>query len=195
MTISESYADATYVKQSETASNSFSTATYDISGTTMAFTSDIQTNNVTTTSNYTTSADTTSAKAVLTTNVQTTSRNSSILHSSAEVHESTKENPSNGGVIFGAIVGAVLGCALIGLVGYFMCAKRKFQGFVHQRLYDDMTNDPVLRLDNVPESYGASTADLSYYNPTMANETTPQNSNTPYDAISMDDMTSSPHLP
>lgn len=54
----------------------------------------------------------------------------------------------------------------------------------------------VLRLDSAPESYGENFADLSYYNPTIANETTAQNSNKPpYDAIPMDDMTLSPHLP
>lgn len=52
------------------------------------------------------------------------------------------DNHSNGGVIFGAIVGVVLGTALIGLAGYFMCKKRKSEGFVHQRLYDDTRNDP-----------------------------------------------------
>lgn len=52
------------------------------------------------------------------------------------------ENRSNGAVVFGAIVGAILGCALISLVGYFMCGKRKTDSFAHQRLYDDMRNDP-----------------------------------------------------
>lgn len=54
----------------------------------------------------------------------------------------------------------------------------------------------VLRLDNAPESYGDSFVDLSYNNPTTANATTAQNSNTPpYDAIPMDNMTLSPHIP
>lgn len=52
------------------------------------------------------------------------------------------ESHSNGGVIFGAIVGAMLGSALIGLVGYLICSKRKPESFGHQRLYDDARNDP-----------------------------------------------------
>lgn len=44
--------------------------------------------------------------------------------------------------MFGAIVGAVLGCTLISLVGYFLCGKRKSDAFGHQRLYDDTRNDP-----------------------------------------------------
>nr|XP_056707092.1 mucin-15 [Euleptes europaea] len=182
--VSESAADTTHTEQSEAAPNSFSTTAYSVSFTTVASTGDIQTsvtalpNNITTTSN--------NAKTDLTSNVQT--------NSSTGTHETSKED-SNGGVIFGAIVGTVLGSALIGLVGYFICKKRKSEGFTHQRLYDDTGNDPVLRLDNVPESYGTSSADPSYYNPTTANETTVQNSHPPYDTIPMDDMTLTPRLP
>ena len=52
------------------------------------------------------------------------------------------ENHNHGAVVFGAVVGAVLGSALIGLAGYFMCTKRKSESFGHQRLYDDTRNDP-----------------------------------------------------
>lgn len=52
------------------------------------------------------------------------------------------DNHNKGGTVFGAIVGAVLGCALISLVGYFICGKRKPKSFAHQRLYDDTRNDP-----------------------------------------------------
>lgn len=52
------------------------------------------------------------------------------------------ESHINGGVIFGTIVGAMLGSALICLVGYLICGKRKTESFGHQRLYDDTRNDP-----------------------------------------------------
>ncbi|XP_015284633.1 PREDICTED: mucin-15 [Gekko japonicus] len=197
LTVSESYANTTHTNSSEAASNSFTTTTHHVSFTTVVSTSDAQTappNNTTSAMSLTTSNN---AKTVLRTSVQTTRLHPSFTKSSAETqHEPRKDNHSNGGVIFGAIVGAVLGSALIGLVGYFVCRKRKSDGFVHQRLYDDTRNDPVLRLDNAPDSHGESFADPSYYNPTTANETTGQNRNTPpYDAIPMDDMTLSPHLP
>ncbi|KAL8169773.1 UNVERIFIED_CONTAM: hypothetical protein K2H54_057362 [Gekko kuhli] len=196
LTASESYANTMFTNSSEVASNSFTTTTHDVSSTMMISTSDAQTappDNTTSATSLTTSN---TAETDLRTSVQTTRLYPSFTKSSAETHEPRKDNYSNGGVIFGAIVGAVLGSALIGLVGYFMCKKRKSDGFVHQRLYDDTRNDPVLRLDNAPESYGESFADRSFYNPTTANETTGQNRNTPpYDAIPMDDMTLSPHLP
>ncbi|XP_054828287.1 mucin-15 [Eublepharis macularius] len=198
LTISESYVDTTYTKPSEAVPNSFTTTTDDVSFTKMISPNDAPTNGVTVSPSDDTSATllatSNNAKTVLMTNVQTTGLHPKFTDNSAESREPKKEDHSNGGVIFGAIVGAVLGSALIGLVGYFMCAKRKSEGFVHQRLYDDTRSDPVLRLDNESESYGAHVADLSYYNPMMANETMVQNSNArPYDAIPMDDMTSSPH--
>ncbi|XP_077178113.1 mucin-15 [Paroedura picta] len=197
-TISESYASTTHINPSEATSNNFSSTTYDVSFTMIVSTNDAQTTDMTASPNDTTSAMTLttsiSATTVLRTSGQTTNLHPSFTKSSTEIHEPQKDNHINGGVIFGAIVGAVLGSALIGLVGYFMCRKRKPEGFAHQRLYDDTRNDPVLRLDNAPDSYGESFADLSYYNPTIASETTAQNSNTPpYDAIPMDDMTLSPH--
>ncbi|XP_060117314.1 mucin-15 [Heteronotia binoei] len=197
--ISESYANTTYIKTSEAVSNSFTETTYDVSYTTMVSTNDAQATTVTahpSTTSVMPLTTSNNAKTVLRTTVQSTRLHSSFTNSSEETHEPRKDNHSKGGVIFGAIVGAVLGSALIGLVSYFMCKKRKSDGFAHQRLYDDTRNDPVQRLDSAPESYGESFADLSYYNPTIANETTAQNSNAqPYDAIPMDDITLSPPLP
>lgn len=189
-----------YTKLSEPTSNSFTATTNDANFTTMVTTNDTQTTNVTAPLDNTTSVlsltTSNNAKTVVITSVKTTRLPSSLTKSSGETSEPRKDNHSNGGVIFGAIVGVVLGTALIGLAGYFMCKKRKSEGFVHQRLYDDTRNDPVLRLDNAPESYGDSFVDLSYNNPTTANATTAQNSNTPpYDAIPMDNMTLSPHIP
>ncbi|KAF7245639.1 Mucin-15 [Varanus komodoensis] len=50
----------------------------------------------------------------------------------------------------------------------------------------------ILRLDNIPEPYGTSFGEDSYYNPTAADETAAPNSiATPCDSIPMNDMTSS----
>ncbi|XP_044281709.1 mucin-15 [Varanus komodoensis] len=114
------------------------------------------------------------------------------IDSSAEAREPPKEKHRHGAVIFGAIIGAVLGSALIVLIVYFMCGQKKSAAFGHQRLYDDTRNDPVLRLDNIPEPYGTSFGEDSYYNPTAADETAAPNSiATPCDSIPMNDMTSS----
>ncbi|KAM9148580.1 mucin-15 [Pangshura tecta] len=101
-----------------------------------------------------------------------------------------KENRPSAGVVLGAIVGAILGSALIGLIGYFICGKRKSGAFSHQRLYDDTRREPGLRLDN--SSHDLSFGDLSYYNPSTTNELAAPNSRgRPYDGIPMGDMTSS----
>ncbi|TFJ95720.1 CD5 antigen-like [Platysternon megacephalum] len=100
------------------------------------------------------------------------------------------DNRHSAGVVLGAIVGAILGSALIGLTGYFICGKRKSGSFSHQRLYDDTRSEPGLRLDN--SSHDVSFGDLSYYNPSTTNEPAAQNSRgRPYDGIPLGDMTSS----
>ncbi|XP_034973500.2 mucin-15 [Zootoca vivipara] len=198
-TTSENYSVPTYINSTEKALNNSTTVNYNVSSTTVVFSNGTQINGVTvhpTSSmpNTSTMSSGTKINSVtdLRISLQTTSLHSGFTDGSAEAREPQKENRSNGAVVFGAIVGAVLASALISLVGYFMCGKRKTDSFAHQRLYDDMRNDPVLRLDNVPEPYGASFGNLSYYSPTTVNETAAQSSKeSPYDAIQMTDMSTS----
>ncbi|XP_042302402.1 mucin-15 [Sceloporus undulatus] len=194
-TISKSAETTVYVTSSETRSNNYSTATYNANFTSMVSSNKTQmdyttvhpTNNLLNASVTMLTTKSNSITAELWLTSQTTSLHSNFSDSSAEAREHQKENHSHGAVVFGAIVGAALGSALIGLVGYFMCGKRKTESFGHQRLYDDTRSDPVLRLDSTPEPY-----DMSYYNLTMAKETAAQNSKEkPYDTIPMDDLASS----
>ncbi|NXX82335.1 MUC15 protein, partial [Urocolius indicus] len=62
--------------------------------------------------------------------------------------EDDNEDETNKGVIVGVIVGAILGSILVGLIGYFICGKKRSESFSHRRLYDDTRNDPVLHLEN-----------------------------------------------
>ncbi|XP_053245431.1 mucin-15 [Podarcis raffonei] len=199
-TISENYSVTTYINSTEKAMNNSTTANYNVSSTTIVSSNGTQIDGITvhptsSMSNTSTMSPGTKINSVTTAlriSLQTTSLYSSFTDGLAEAREPQKENHSNGAVVFGAIVGAILGCALISLVGYFMCGKRKTDSFAHQRLYDDMRNDPVLRLDNVHEPYGASFGNLSYYSPTTVNETAAQSSKeSPYDAIQMNDMSAS----
>lgn len=47
----------------------------------------------------------------------------------------------NTGIVFGGILGAILGASLLSLVGYLLCGQRKTDSFSHRRLYDDR-NEP-----------------------------------------------------
>ncbi|XP_014374036.1 mucin-15 [Alligator sinensis] len=105
--------------------------------------------------------------------------------------ETSKEKHYNGGIVFGATVGTFLGFALIGLIGYFMCGKRKSEPFSHQRLYDDTRSDPVLRLDNSPGSYDLNFGDLSYYSPSTTMSEGQDSRGRLDDSIPMNDMASS----
>ncbi|XP_012307651.2 mucin-15 isoform X2 [Aotus nancymaae] len=97
-----------------------------------------------------------------------------------------KEN-RNTGIVFGAILGAILGVSLLTLVGYLLCGKRKTDSFSHRRLYDDR-NEPVLRLDNAPEPYDVSFGNSSYYNPTLNDSAMPKSQENAHDGIPMDDI-------
>lgn len=90
--ISESYANTTYTEPSETASNSFTTTTYDGSFTTMVSTNDAQNASETAPPNNTTSAisSTTSNNAETVLSEQTTSVQSSSTNSSPETREPRK---------------------------------------------------------------------------------------------------------
>lgn len=201
---SRSYEVTTYIKTFETESNSATTTTPNISfttrvshNTTRVDGSTFPTKNLTKSptknlSNTTPVLLTTKSSAVTAELSTTANLPLKTANSSTEAREAPKESHSNGGVIFGTIVGAMLGSALIGLVGYLICGKRKSDSFGHQRLYDDTRNDPVLRLDAIPEPFNPNFGDLSYYNPMAANENPIQNhKETSYNAIPMDDMTSS----
>ncbi|XP_070813644.1 mucin-15 [Pituophis catenifer annectens] len=194
---SRSYEATTYFKTFETESNSVTTTTPNISFTTRVFHNTTQVDGSTfrptkNLSNTTPVLLTTKSSAVTTKLSTTANLSPKATDGSTGAREAPKESHSNGGVIFGTIVGAMLGSALIGLAGYLICGKRKSESFGHQRLYDDTRNDPVLRLDAIPEPFNANFGDLSYYNPMAANENPVQNhKETSYNAIPMDDMPSS----
>ncbi|KAM6172750.1 mucin-15 [Erethizon dorsatum] len=97
-----------------------------------------------------------------------------------------KEN-KNTGVVFGAILGAILGVSLLSLVGYLVCGKRKTDSFSHRRLYDDR-NEPVLRLDNTPEPYDRGFGSPSFYNPSVNDSSMPEGRENAQDGIPMDDI-------
>ncbi|KAF0881751.1 mucin-15 isoform X1 [Crocuta crocuta] len=109
--------------------------------------------------------------------------NSKIFSNTSDPQEENK----NTGVVFGAILGAILGVSLLSLVGYLLCGKRKTDSFSHRRLYDDR-NEPVLRLDNAPEPYDASFGNSSYYNSTMNDSSMPAGRENARDGIPMDDI-------
>ncbi|KAM6133210.1 mucin-15 [Phoenicopterus ruber ruber] len=94
------------------------------------------------------------------------------------------------GVIVGVIVGAFLGSILIGLIGYFICVKKRSELFSHRRLYDDTRNNPVLHLDNslgpYDTSFGCASDDTS-----AADKAEEGNAGCPSDGILMADMTPS----
>ncbi|XP_004644177.1 mucin-15 [Octodon degus] len=98
--------------------------------------------------------------------------------------EPQKEN-KNPGVVFGAILGAILGVSLLSLVGYLLCGKRKTDSFSHRRLYDDR-NEPVLRLDNTPEPYDMGFGSPSYYNPSVSHSSELEGRANAQDSIPMD---------
>ncbi|XP_032068836.1 mucin-15 [Thamnophis elegans] len=194
---SRKYEATTYFKSFETESNSVTTSTPNISFTTRVSHNTTQADGLTfhPTKNLsnTTPMLLTTRSSTVTTELSTTAKlPPKATDSFTGPREAPKESHINGGVIFGAIVGAILGSALICLVGYLICGQRKTESFGHQRLYDDTRNDPVLRLDAIPEPFNANFGDISYYNPMAANENPVQNhKETSYNAIPMDDMTSS----
>ncbi|XP_013002725.1 mucin-15 [Cavia porcellus] len=97
-----------------------------------------------------------------------------------------KEN-RNTGVVFGAILGTILGVSLLSLIGYLLCGKRKTDSFSHRRLYDDR-NEPVLRLDNTPEPYDGGFGGPSFYNPSVNDCSMSEGPESTRDGIPMDDI-------
>ncbi|XP_010601658.1 mucin-15 [Fukomys damarensis] len=100
--------------------------------------------------------------------------------------DSPKEN-RNTGVVFGAVLGAILGVSLLSLVGYFLCGKRKTDSFSHRRLYEDR-NEPVLRLDNAPEPYDVGFGSPSCYHPSVNDSAVPESRESARDCIPMGDI-------
>ncbi|XP_008946677.1 PREDICTED: mucin-15 [Merops nubicus] len=95
---------------------------------------------------------------------------------------------NKGGVIVGAILGAILGSVLIGLVGYFICGKKRSESFSHRRLYDDTRNDAVLHLDNSLGPYDTSFGCVSDEKSSRAGMAEADNAGCPPDGIPMADM-------
>ncbi|KAM4846757.1 mucin-15 [Thomomys bottae] len=122
------------------------------------------------------------------TTLQPTSKftNNSKLFPNSSDHQ--KEN-KNTGIVFGAILGAILCVSLLSLVGYLLCGKRKTDSFSHQRLYEER-NEPVLRLDNSPEPYDVSFGNSSYYSSSVNNAPVPGSRENVQDGIPMDEIPS-----
>ncbi|NXA18229.1 MUC15 protein, partial [Ibidorhyncha struthersii] len=127
---------------------------------------------------------------------QTTERNHNFNNpstASPNSKDASEEKTNKGGVIVGVIVGAILGSILIGLIGYFICGRKRSESFSHRRLYDDTRNDPVLHLDNSLGPYDTSFAHASDDKTSTADKAEQDNAGSPSDGIPMADMTPS-HL-
>ncbi|KAF1673347.1 MUC15 protein, partial [Pygoscelis papua] len=102
--------------------------------------------------------------------------------------DANEEKTNRGGVIVGVIVGTILGSILIGLIGYFICGKKRSESFSHRRLYDDTRNDPVLHLDNSLGPYDTSFGCASDGKTSTADKAEKDNTGSPSDGIPMADM-------
>ncbi|XP_075568284.1 mucin-15 [Pelecanus crispus] len=120
---------------------------------------------------------------------QTTEQNHNFSSSSTASSNSkdVNEEKTSKGVIVGVIVGAILGSILIGLIGYFICGRKRSESFSHRRLYDDTRNDPVLHLDHSLGPYDTSLGCVS--DDKAADKAEKDNAGCPSDAIPMADMT------
>ncbi|NXP44449.1 MUC15 protein, partial [Heliornis fulica] len=88
---------------------------------------------------------------------QTTEVNLSNPSAASPNSKDVNEDKANKGrIIVGVTAGAILGSVLIGLIGYFICGKKRSESFSHRRLYEDTRNDPVLHLDNSLGPYDTS---------------------------------------
>ncbi|XP_065538846.1 mucin-15 [Lathamus discolor] len=126
--------------------------------------------------------------------LQATELNHNFSNSSTALPDSKDANAdktSKGGVIVGVIAGAILLSILIGLIGYFICGKKRSESFSHRRLYDDTRNDPVLHLDNSLGPYDTSFGCLPDDRSSTADKAVEDNTGCPSDGIPMADMTPS----
>ncbi|NWR83229.1 MUC15 protein, partial [Furnarius figulus] len=101
------------------------------------------------------------------------------------------EAKTSKGAVVGVIVGAILGSILIGLVGYFICRKKRSELFSHRRLYDDTRSDPVLHLDNSLGPYDTSFGGAPDDKTSTADRTEEDNAGHPSNGIPMADITPS----
>ncbi|XP_038664249.1 mucin-15 [Scyliorhinus canicula] len=83
------------------------------------------------------------------------------------------EGRVSGGVVIGALLGCILGIILLSLLVYFFCARRKSDHFNHRRLYDNISSDPVLRLNTENAVDLRYQDDAAYYNPAALNDALP----------------------
>ncbi|NXT84181.1 MUC15 protein, partial [Zapornia atra] len=108
---------------------------------------------------------------------------------SSNPKDSSEDKTNERGVIVAVTVGAVLGSVLIGLIGYFICSKKKSESFSHRQLYDDTTNHSVLHLDNSLGPYNTSFGCMSDDKSSAADRGEEDNAGCPSDGIPMADMT------
>uniref|UniRef100_A0A8B9M5L2 Mucin 15, cell surface associated n=1 Tax=Accipiter nisus TaxID=211598 RepID=A0A8B9M5L2_9AVES len=122
---------------------------------------------------------------------QTTELNHNFSNStpSSNSKDANEDKTNRGGMIVGVIVGAILGSILIGLIGYFICGKKRSESFSHRRLYDDTRNDPVLHLDNSLGPYDTNFGCASDDKTSTADKAEEDNAGCPSDGIPMADMT------
>ncbi|NXF74262.1 MUC15 protein, partial [Sclerurus mexicanus] len=117
--------------------------------------------------------------------------NSSNTSTASPNPKDASEAKTNKGVTVGVTVGAILGSILIGLIGYFICRKKRSELFSHRRLYDDTRSDPVLHLDNSLGPYDTSFGSASDDKTSTADRTEEDNAGCPSNGIPMADITPS----
>ncbi|NXK98146.1 MUC15 protein, partial [Formicarius rufipectus] len=105
--------------------------------------------------------------------------------------DANEDKTNKEGAIVGVTVGAILGSVLIGLIGYFICRKKRSELFSHRRLYDDTRSDPVLHLDNSLGPYDLSFGGASDDKTSTADRTEEDNAGCPSNGIPMADITPS----
>ncbi|XP_065695188.1 mucin-15 [Patagioenas fasciata] len=103
-----------------------------------------------------------------------------------------KDETNKEGVIAGVIIGTIVVFLLIGLIGYFICHKKRSESFSHRRLYDNTRNDPVLHLDNSLGPYNTSLGGASGNKSSPADTAEDTTAGCPSNDIPMADMTPSP---
>ncbi|NWQ62651.1 MUC15 protein, partial [Neopipo cinnamomea] len=109
--------------------------------------------------------------------------------------DANEDKTNKEGVIVGVIVGAILGFILVGLIGYFICGKKRSESFSHRRLYDDTRSDPVLHLDNSLGPYDTSFGGASDDKTCTADKSAEDTAGHPSDGIPMADISPSPPSP
>ncbi|NWX52023.1 MUC15 protein, partial [Steatornis caripensis] len=122
---------------------------------------------------------------------QTTEQNHKFSNpstASPNSQDANEEKSNKGGVIVGVIVGTILGSILIGLIGYFICGKKRSESFSHRRLYDDTRNDPVLHLENSLGPYDTSFGCASDDKTSTADKAEEDNAGCASDGIPMADI-------